>query len=258
VTDDLLPESHQVPESPPIQESQMRRRRADGRLTIGGLVEALRDEFPDLSISKVRYLEERGLLTPQRTSGGYRTYAQGDVRRLRSILTLQRDEFLPLDVIRDRLARGLAASGGVSPAVSVTQSADRGGGLRRGDRLVSWDEALDISGVDDAFMRQLVDFRLLDRRVDSTGGMAVTETDVEIARICGLLSRFGLEPRNLRLTRSSVEREATVIEQVAAPALRSPHAERREQGERQVADLGALLAGLFQLLLTKDMRALIR
>ncbi|NLE74280.1 MAG: MerR family transcriptional regulator [Actinobacteria bacterium] len=255
MTDDSLSESQQQAEPPSVPKPP---RRTEGRLTIGRLVDSLKDEFPDLTISKVRYLEERGLLSPERTAGGYRTYAQSDARRLRTVLTLQRDEFLPLEVIRRRLARGLPGGSGVAPAISMLQSPERSEALRRTDRVVPWDEALDISGVDDAFMRQLVDYRLIDRTIEPTGDMAMTETDVEIARICGMLSRFGLEPRNLRLTRSAVEREATVIEQVAAPALLSPHAERREQGERLVTDLGALLAGLFQALLNKDMRALFR
>ncbi len=234
------------------------RRRSDGRLTIGQLVESLRTEFPDLSISKVRYLEERGLITPQRTPGGYRTYAQADARRLRTILAMQRDEFLPLDVIRERMARGLPSAQPSAAGVSVSHGLDRAGGLRREERLVPWDEALDISGVEEEFMRQLVEFRLVDRRVGTTGMAVFTESDVEIARICGLLRRFGVEPRNLRMTRSAVEREAAVIEQVTAPALRSAHPERREEGERQVLDLGALLSSLFQLLLVKDMRALVR
>lgn len=235
------------------------RARADGRLTIGQLVESLRPEFPDLSISKVRYLEERGLLMPQRTSGGYRTYSQADLRRLRLILTMQRDEFLPLEVIRERLARGLAAGTGSSVAVATaTSGLDRGGGLRREERTFPWDEALDISNVDESFMRQLVEFRLVDPGVSPTGAPVLSESDVEIARICGLLARFGVEPRNLRLTRSAVQREVSVIEQVTAPALRSPHPERREEGERQALDLGALLTALFQLLLARDMRALVR
>ena len=245
-------------ETPVPNRGPVPRMRSDGRLTIGQLVDSLHTEFPDLSISKVRYLEERGLIAPQRTPGGYRTYAQADARRLRTILAMQRDEFLPLDVIRERLARGVPSPQASGTPVTSPQGLDRTAGLRREERLIPWDEALEVSGVEEDFMRQLVEFRLVDRRVGEAGTAVFTESDVEAARICGLLRRFGVEPRNLRMTRSAVEREAAVIEQATAPALRSPHPERREQGERQVLDLGALISSLFQLLLLKDMRALVR
>ena len=85
--------------------------------TIGHVVRSLQPEFPDLSISKVRYLEDRGLLVPRRTAGGYRKYAARDVRRLRAILTMQRDEFLPLEVIRERIERS-AGAGAVGRAIA--------------------------------------------------------------------------------------------------------------------------------------------
>ena len=237
---------------------------ADTRLTIGQVVETLRSEFPSLSISKVRYLEERGLLSPERTRGGYRTYLPADVRRLRTILSLQRDEFLPLEVIRERLARGLAgipgaAMPGDSPSKQgLTNQTVGEGGLSVEGGQVPWQEALEIAEVTEDYMRQLVEFHLVDRQTGPMGETVVSELDVQIARICGLLSRFGVEPRNLRLTRSAVEREVAIIEQVAAPALRSAHRERREEGEQVVREMTTLLVALFRLLLTKDARVLIR
>lgn len=229
----------------------------DGLLTIGQVLRSLQDEFPDLSISKIRYLEERALLAPQRTPGGYRKYSQQDVRRLRLVLSLQRDEFLPLEIIRERLQRGMDEGAGTRLAVAALH-VESTAALKREEKLVGWEEALEISGVSDGFMRQLVEYRLVDRHADGVGGYRLSESDVEIARICNGLSRFGVEARNLRLMRSAVEREVSVIEHVTSPALRSPHHERREEGERQVADLGALLSTLYQLLLYRDMRSLIK
>src|SRR5207244_8775259 len=94
-------------------------------LTIGAVCKALAQEFPDISISKIRYLEDQKLLTPRRTPGGYRLYAPTDVQRLRTILRLQRDEFLPLRVIRQELARGRAEEDG-----EVPKPAERGGARR--------------------------------------------------------------------------------------------------------------------------------
>jgi DNA-binding transcriptional MerR regulator len=227
----------------------------EGLLTIGQVVRLLRDEYPDLSISKVRYLEDRGLLTPQRTHGGYRKYSQGEVRRLRTILTLQRDEFLPLEVIRDRLTRGTATTAGrvLAPPAPVEATL----ALRREQRRFTFDDAVDSAGVDPEFLRELADFNLVDRAAASTPGPVLTDTDVEIARICDLLARHGVAPRNLRLLRSSAQREASMLEQIVTPALRSPHVERRELGERTLQDLGSLLARLLDLLLYKELRRLI-
>ena len=110
-----------------------------------------------------------------------------------------------------------------------------------------------MTGVSDVFLRQLVEFHLIERSlgvIDST----LTDTDVEIARICDLLARFGVEPRNLRLVRSSVEREVALLEQIVAPALKSQNADRREQAEKTLLDLGSLVSHLKDLLLYKELR----
>jgi len=224
-------------------------------LTIGQVVRLLQGEYPELSISKVRYLEDRGLLNPQRTQGGYRKDSQGEVRRLRTVLALQRDEFLPLEVIRDRIARGTATTVGrvLAPPAPVEATL----ALRREQKRYTWDEAVDGAGVDPLFLRELADYNLVDRSAASTPGSVLTDTDVEIARICDLLARHGVEPRNLRLLRSSAEREASMLEQIVTPALRSPHVERREIGEKTLQDLGSLLARLLDLLLYKELRRLV-
>jgi DNA-binding transcriptional MerR regulator len=229
------------------------RRPGDGTLTIGRLVRTLQEEFPQLTISKVRYLEDRGLVTPRRTQGGYRTFGPEDVRRLRAILTLQRDDFLPLDVIQQRLERGIASPTGrrlrSGPAGEVAET------LHRHERTFTWDEAADMTGIDVALLRQLSEHRLVEGGLGGEGRL--TETDLEIARMCGLLARFGVEPRNLRLLRSSVEREAALLEQVVAPDLRSPHQDRRAKGEQTLQDLATLLTQLLDHLLYKELRRLV-
>ncbi len=224
-------------------------------LTIGQVVRMLAHEFPDLSISKVRYLEDQGLLLPQRTAGGYRKFSQSEVRRLRTILTLQRDEFLPLSVIRERLQRGTDSV--VGRALAPMAPVEASQALRRDLKRYTWDEALETAGVSEAFLRQLGEFNLVEKGAGSAVSPVLTDTDVEIARICDLLSRHGVEPRNLRLLRSSAEREASMLEQIVAPSLRSPHLDRREMGEKTLQDLGTLLARLVDLLLYKELRRLV-
>lgn len=223
-------------------------------LTIGQVVTLLKPDFPDLSITKVRYLEDRGLLSPTRTPGGYRKYNSSDVRRLRTILTLQRDEYLPLDVIRQRVDRALLPTSGtpLDPEAAPIQTTRV---LKREEPVYTWEEAPKAAGVDDEFFRTLAEFHLVDRTTAS--GPSLGESDLEIARICHLLSRFGLEPRNLRLLSSSVEREAALIEQITTPALKSTHPDKREYGEKMLQDLGALLSQLLHLLLYKELRKLL-
>lgn len=228
--------------------------RAEPLWSIGQVVEQLRTEFPDLSITKVRYLEDRGLVAPARTPGRYRKYSPADVRRLRTILTLQRDEYLPLDVIRQRVDRATIPAPGRPLDASATPLATTPA-LRREEPVYTWEEAPEAAGVDAQFLRMLAEYRLIDRPLQS--GPALTESDLEILRICHLLARFGVEPRNLRLLSSSVEREAALIEQLATPSLRSTHSDKREYGEKMLEDLGALLSRLLHLLLYKELRRLL-
>jgi DNA-binding transcriptional MerR regulator len=228
--------------------------RSEQLLTIGQVVTQLKQDFPDLSITKVRYLEDRGLLAPARTPGRYRKYSAADVRRLRTILTLQRDEYLPLDVIRQRVDRAVMPVSGtpLDPDAAPMRTTPV---LKKEEPVYTWEEAPAAAGVDNEFFRMLVEFRLIDRA--SPTGPALSESDLEIARICQLLSRFGVEPRNLRLLSSSVEREAALIEQVTMPTLKSTHLDKREYGEKILEDLGALLSQLLHLLLYKELRKLL-
>ena len=222
-------------------------------LTIGQVVDQLKSDFPDLSITKVRYLEDRGLLAPSRTPGRYRKYSGAEVRRLRAILTLQRDQYLPLEVIRERVDAPFSGLLGQPFASSAARGASLN--LKREDAVYTQEELCENAGVDAAFLRPLVEYRLIERRGQQ--GAVFTDGDLDIARICHLLVRFGVEPRNLRLLGSSVEREAALVEQISTPSLRSAHADKREYGEKMVEDLGSLLSQLMQLLLYKELRKLL-
>ena len=144
-------------------------------VTIGSVCKALQQEFPDISISKIRYLEDQKLLTPRRTQGGYRLYTQNDIQRLRTILRLQRDEFLPLRVIRQELAGGRAERE-VAPPVS----GDRRGvrrtvvNVRDAGALYSLEDVVEETGADQKLVRELVDFGVIKGEV--RGGRAATTT----------------------------------------------------------------------------------
>jgi len=227
---------------------------ADDHYTIGRLVGVLQEEFPDLSISKIRYLEDRHLIQPERTEGGYRRYGGADLRRLRTILRLQRDEYLPLEVIKARLERGTAAT--TSRPLGPAQDSREPGILRQPAESLSWHEVKEATGADDGFLAQLADYKLIEASPRTLGG-GLRETDVEVIRICQILARFGVEPRNLRLLKSSAEREAALLEQAVTTALRSHHEERRAEGERNLQELAVLVSRLVELLLYKELRRLV-
>jgi DNA-binding transcriptional MerR regulator len=229
------------------------RAKSSARLcSIGQLVRELQSEFPDLSISKVRYLEDRGLISPQRTKGKYRKYSREDVRTLRGILAMQRDEYLPLDVIRQRVETSVAGSTAPSFTASPVSAAMS---LAREEAVYTLEELCDALGADEEFILGLVEFRLVDR--SSEEGPAFTESDLDTARICHRLARFQVEPRHLRVLSSAAERQAGLVEQVVTPALRSGHPDRKEHGLETVQELGGLFAQLSQLLLRRELRHIV-
>ncbi len=226
---------------------------AEATFTIGRLVRDLQSEFPDLTITKVRYLEQRGLVSPVRSSGRYRRYTSGDLRTLRTVLSLQRDEYLPLEVIRQRIDKAALTAG--RPLLTTGEPGPFSAPLRREEPLYSLVEVCAAAGVDEEFVVRLEESRLVERSSDS--GPAFTASDLETVHICHLLGRFRLEPRNLRLLSSSAEREAGLVEQVATTSLRSTHPDKKEYGVQMVEDLGSLFSRLNHLLLYRELRRLL-
>jgi DNA-binding transcriptional MerR regulator len=229
--------------------------RAQGRkaLTIGAVCKLLAREFPDISISKIRYLEDQKLVSPRRTQGGYRLYSQTDVSRLRTILRLQRDEFLPLRVIRQELASGRGADAG-EPA-DVDQRPRRISLDSSAESLHSLDEIVEEIGVDERLVRELEEHGLV--RGNGRGGERSYDTiERDIVRAVVELTRYGVAPRNLRVFRTSAEREASLLEQLLGPALRSRNRERRKEAIETLESLAALVSHLQNLLLVRDLRRL--
>jgi DNA-binding transcriptional MerR regulator len=230
--------------------------RKEKALTIGAVVKQLEREFPDISISKVRYLEDQKLLSPRRTPGGYRLYAPADVDRLRTILRLQRDEFLPLRVIRQELAAGLAEA--ETPQVSEARGPRRATVALRGPgSLYRLDDVLEDTGADQSLVKELEDYGVIkgERR---DGEQLYDDTEREIIRAVTELKRFGVGGRNLRVFRTSADREAALLEQILAPALRSRNPERRKEAVEALENLAAIASHLKHLLLIRDLRKLAR
>jgi DNA-binding transcriptional MerR regulator len=214
-------------------------------LTIGAVCRLLREEFPDISISKIRYLEDQGLLAPRRTPGRYRLYAEEDVERLRTILRLQRDEFLPLRVIRQELA---SAEG----KERVRRAGRSALSLEEQDEI-DLGELCERAGVTSAFARELEEYGLIKSRTDG-GGRLYPEGEADVAAVCAKLARFGIDARHLRTFRTAAEREIALLSAVAAPALRSRHPERRQSGVEDLQALAELAQELSQLLFSRALR----
>jgi DNA-binding transcriptional MerR regulator len=234
--------------------------RKEKALTIGAVTKQLEREFPDISISKIRYLEDQKLLAPRRTPGGYRLYAAADVDRLRTILRLQRDEFLPLRVIRQELASGRTDTEVTkpdAPAAEPRAAARRSFALRGPGSLYRLAEVLEETGADQALVKELEDFGVI-KGERHEGETLYDDTEREIIRAVGELKRFGVGGRNLRVFRTSADREAALLEQILAPALRSRNPERRKEAVEALENLAAIASHLKHLLLIRDLRKLAR
>jgi DNA-binding transcriptional MerR regulator len=224
-------------------------------LTIGAVCKILQSEFDEVSISKIRYLEDQKLLNPRRTSGGYRLYSQSDVERLRTILRLQRDEFLPLRVIRQELAAGndmilgdgdrKPAAGGVRRAILVDTSRT----------YLALEEVIEETGAREELVGELENFGIVQPE-KRDGKTVYDETDREIVRAANELSRVGVGARNLRVFRSSADREAQLLEALLGPSLRSRNPERRKEALQSLESLAATVSHLKHLLLVRDLRRL--
>jgi DNA-binding transcriptional MerR regulator len=213
-------------------------------LRIGEVVRRLSDEFPDISISKIRFLEDEGLLMPQRTRGGYRLFSEDDLERLTTILRLQRDEFLPLRVIRDALA---------APGI-VERKRRRPLGVGERVREIDLDELCQRAGVTPDFARDLEAFGLL-APVGRGSEKRYPESDADVAAVCAQLTRYGVDARHLRTFKTATDREAALLGQLVAPALRSRNPERRSGGLRDLQALAELAQELGSLLLWREVRA---
>jgi DNA-binding transcriptional MerR regulator len=229
-----------------------------GYLTIGKVVKRLQSTYPDLSVSKVRYLEDEGLLTPSRTPGGYRLYSQADVRRLENILYMQKSRFLPLSVIREELERAqqaqeqaqqAKAAAEAAASAAANASAESGGDTSTTatapatsaaptvsaipepapvaqddpyivEKLHPIESMPDLCGTSVAFVRQLAEVGIIKLERSPRGRTLVDGHDLALIRSCDRLRHFGIGPRNLRQFVQTANRESGLFEQALVPFMR--------------------------------------
>lgn len=209
-------------------------------MSIGAVLALLQPEFPAVTISKLRFLEQEGLVSPSRTGSGYRTYSRADAERIRYALTAQRDAYLPLRVIREQLA-DLDAGRAVEPP-SRARVVTRDGELVRpatGTR-VSVREICELTGAATADVDEMARAGLI--LADTRGRFPVRALQVVQAAVA--LGRHGISPRHLRTVRTAAEREADLIDQVVAPLRAQRTGAARERGSAQAAELAELYATL--------------
>jgi DNA-binding transcriptional MerR regulator len=230
-------------------------------LSIGEVLAQLRPDYPDVTISKIRFLEAEGLIEPERTPSGYRKFSREDVARLRYVLTAQRDQYLPLRVIKAHLEaidRGLEPPDAPGSGPQVPRALVAADGLPGPDTFgrdtselrLSRDELVDAAAIEPAQLSQLEQFGLVAAR---PGGFYDGDALV-IAKTVAEMSRFGLEPRHLRAFRAAADREVGLVEQVVAPLVRQRNPEARARAEEVARELAALSVKLHATLVRSGLR----
>lgn len=224
-------------------------------MSIGQVLKVLREEFPDVTISKIRFLEAEGLIEPERSTSGYRRFSSIDAARLRYILQLQRDHFMPLKVIRHRLdtfdaaaqVRGNEPTGQDSGSdAEPVEAFDAGVNL-------SFDELVSSSGMDADHLHELEEYGLIDAH-PLNGGVYYDEDDLLVARIARDFGKYGVEPRHLRMYRHFAERELALFEQIVLPRSRSAVGDGRRAVAQSLTELSKLSKTLKHLLLRAYLR----
>jgi len=227
-------------------------------MSIGAVLDSLRPDFPDVTISKIRFLEAEGLVTPERTGSGYRRFTAYDCARLRFILTAQRDQYLPLKVIKAQLdaqADGeLPRTGsayGVPRLVPVSgEPAESEAAVAPTQVRLSREDLLSRSGVDDMLLVSLIK-----EGVITTGpGGFFDEHSVVIAQCAGALADYGVEPRHLRAFRSAADRQSDLIAQIAGPVVKAGKAGARDRADDLAREVAALAITLHTSLIKSAVR----
>ena len=238
-------------------------RRDGSYFSIGEVLGRLRPDFPDVTISKIRFLESEGLVEPERAPSGYRKFTDDDVARLRFVLGAQRDHYLPLRVIKnhlDAVDRGEAPEVGavrrLAQPTEVVSDADGHPGPETfawsSQALMTRSDLLEVAGIDDALLAELESYGLVAAR----GGAGQYDGDAAaIARVAGELSEHGLEPRHLRVFRTAADREVGIVEQLVEPQRRQRGADAQAEAEEASRQLAAAMLKLHTLLVKSRLRS---
>jgi DNA-binding transcriptional MerR regulator len=221
-------------------------------VSIGEVLAQLRPDFPDVTISKIRFLESEGLVEPQRSQSGYRRFSHDDIARLRYVLTVQRDHYLPLRVIKEQLERlddGMELSLGGRPGAPHGLAGSAGSAREPSDVRLSRTALLEAAGISADLLAELETHGLVTAR-----GTTFDADALLVARIAGELAVHGLEPRHLRTIRSAAEREVDLVEQVVAPILRQRGIEARGRGEEAAREIARLTTRLHATIVAAQLR----
>lgn len=214
-----------------------------GYLTIGKVVKRLQGQYPDLSISKVRYLEDEGLLNPSRTPSGYRLYSQKDVHRLETILYLQKNRFMPLSVIKQQLDGGEGhADLAQTPYPNVGEDDEEV--LQKFHPI---DRMPELLGVPVSFVRQLSEAGVIQLRQSPHGRSLVDGKDFQLIRTCGELRHFGIGPKNLRQYVTAANRESAMFEQALVVFAKKGGGVEMERTEENRQQFGQALSEMLAL-----------
>lgn len=225
-------------------------------LSIGEVLDSVRSDFPDVSISKIRFLEAEGLIEPERTPSGYRKFFEPDVERLRYILGLQRDHFLPLKVIKERLSTGSNGGGLATPPPATQVQSVPGKTTARpmnsSEVSLSAAEIGPASGLKEKELQGLIDFGILD------GGKSVYDGDDLVAATAAAgLFRYGVEPRHLKMYRHFAERESAFFEQIVSPVTRRRDPQAKQEATRSINEIIDLAQRFRDAMLRSTMRDLL-
>jgi DNA-binding transcriptional MerR regulator len=208
-------------------------------LTIGEVVQRLQGAYPDLSISKIRFLEEEGLVAPERTAGGYRKFSQTDVARIDIILRLQKEHFLPLAIIREKLAdfdRGKIPAELSRGTVGVAEPLPL---VAEEETPLALEDSQSALGIPASFIRELAEFNLVS--IERTDGVdSIERADTQIVHAAWDLRKYGVEPRHLRMYENFSDREAALFTQILMPAFRHKTPESKQKLAETLTDLGTL------------------
>ncbi len=216
--------------------------------SIGEAVDRLRATFPDLSISKVRYLEDEGLLSLQRTKGGYRLFSEADLARLSEILRLQKEYFLPLTVIKERMKTWR-----VGQSITVDSGEEEQENLPQPAGPVPLAKALQKTGTNSDTIKTLESFGLI-ALLKEGDQLVVSEADFKVLKVFVKLSRFGIEPRHLRMYENQAQREAMLFQQILTPTMKHQSPKTRSKTQVELKELLGMTEELKRVILHKALR----
>ena len=224
-------------------------------LTIGEVLNQVRSEFDDISISKIRFLEAEGLIVPSRTKSGYRKFSSSDVDKLRYILRMQRDHYLPLKVIKEHIG---AIDRGLTPEIDQIDKPKVPSalvdlnqvGIKKSNIRVTREELIVNTSISDKDLKEAEDYGLIKVLADKRH---YDDIAVRTARVIAALSGFGLEPRHLKFLKSGSDRESSLIKQVASPMSRSKRPDAGEQALEMMREISNLTNQLHFILVSSTL-----